>query len=53
MPLIALMRTEDEPSAVGMPEMTPAFVSSVRPGGSGVSSAYVMVGLPLATKVCE
>jgi hypothetical protein len=45
-PLLALMVTLVVPAVVGVPEITPVLVLTVRPGGSGL--ALKLVGLLLA-----
>ena len=48
-PLLALMATLDVPAVVGVPEITPVFVFTLRPGGSGL--ALKVVGLLVAVIV--
>jgi hypothetical protein len=45
-PLLALMVTLVVPAVVGVPEITPVLVFTLRPGGSGL--ALKLVGLLLA-----
>ena len=48
-PLLAVMMTLVVPAAVGVPEITPVLVLTVRPGGSGF--ALNVVGLLVAVIV--
>jgi hypothetical protein len=48
-PLLAVTVTLVVPAAVGVPEITPVLVSTVRPAGSGL--AVKLVGLLVAVSV--
>lgn len=48
-PLVAVMVTLVVPAVVGVPEITPVLVLTLRPGGSGV--ALKLVGLLVAATV--